>query len=420
MPARYQACGFVSLQGLSPPHLHRYEKSFPSLGLLDLGMCQISERELEAMLMDLQQVHTLILDGCPIVSQRLDALDVGRTEALSQWNELGKTLAMIGVKRARTKEKNIKSWIEKQEEVAAGLRAQGVRTTEKKKKSGRRGIANATISLRGAKDNPIGPGDLKPTAPLLPFLPSGGTKTKGKKEGQPTLPTKKDDSNVKVKPTKKDNSSVKVKPLQPSSSTLKVKRRPAALLKPTNFRMLPAPPSLRSLAVSAPMASVTKPGFKEKYGAIREAFESGWASGVRIMGDNRSRVKTSWWNGVVRVHVTDTKLNNKTQNEGDSGISDQEDAVGEVPESNSPSSSGSDSDSAARAHKRTYNAQLKRLFAGLRSAAVPEDFELDLASVECPILCLAGASKNDFHPSRMCTRSGLAVMGRCSHTEYCK
>lgn len=364
-------------------HLHRYERSFPRLHLLDISTCHTSESEVAALLVDLPSVQSLILDECPVVTQRADAFEAAGAEALGQWNALGKALASVGVKRSRLKEKMLKTWFDQQKQAAEVGSSFGQSTSAQRVRAGRRGVATATISLRNT-DEDVNPAGLKPSAPLPP-----------QKKGQNTK--RKQQSGSIAEPSARA-----AKPTTSSLGTLPPARLPAtqpASLRTSNIRILASPPSLRSLACTAPMASVSSDDFKEKYEVIRKEFEAGWASGVKVMLEVRGRVKTSWYNGIVKVMMDD----NMQQEEEDEGAGTGRDSDMDTTSAASGSDSSSSGSSSSlptnsRARRRDGDAQLQKLLSGLREPNTAEEFELDPNTVECPVLCLAGSHKNDFHP----------------------
>ncbi|KAI0330618.1 hypothetical protein GY45DRAFT_1323565 [Cubamyces sp. BRFM 1775] len=125
-------------------HMHSALHSFPALHLLDLSTCNIGGHDLAQLLGRMRHVQTLVMDGCPIVSQRTDIqLDAG--DPFVQWAELGEAIALAGLARATEREKKLKAWTEafyvrenEEDESKKGKRA----------KRGRKGLATATISLR--------------------------------------------------------------------------------------------------------------------------------------------------------------------------------------------------------------------------------------------------------------------------------
>ncbi|RPD64999.1 hypothetical protein L227DRAFT_519663 [Lentinus tigrinus ALCF2SS1-6] len=127
-------------------HLHARPNALPSVELLDLSTSNVSARDLEGLLGHLPSVQTLILDSCPIVTQRTD-IQVAAGEPFLQWMELGQALALAGVKRAIEREKSLRTWMDnyyarrQQEEAQGG-------GSSKKPRRGRRGLATAAFSLR--------------------------------------------------------------------------------------------------------------------------------------------------------------------------------------------------------------------------------------------------------------------------------
>ncbi|KAI0673562.1 hypothetical protein C8Q78DRAFT_1119415 [Trametes maxima] len=125
-------------------HLYSALHSFPALESLDLSTGNVNSHDVAGILGRLGDLKMLVLDGCPIVSQRLDVqLDTG--DPFQQWEELGKAMALAGVARASDREKKLRLWVEtyyvrENEEDNA--------KKDKKLKRGRRGLATATISLR--------------------------------------------------------------------------------------------------------------------------------------------------------------------------------------------------------------------------------------------------------------------------------
>lgn len=306
----------------------------------------------------------LILDECPIVSQRVDAFDVAGSEALEQWRNLGKTLALIGVKRAREKEKKIKKWIEEHKSATPNQRSGGVRQSEQPKaKKGRKGIANATFMIRSATEE-------ETDAAQRPSVLSNATTSKGKN----TLMAKQ--------------SQTATAGVGGISKGKQEPRRGNAKKKLDNFRITPSPPSLRALSITAPMVSAAGHNSTERYAIVRKEFEDGWAAGIRQLTMIRDRMRATWHTGTTRVLVDASQ-------EGDGGpsSSDREDVSG----TSDSDFSGMSSEELDRRVK--FKDQLKILLTGLKDAPSPETFELDLNELECPLLCLAGLEREDYHPA---------------------
>ena len=128
-------------------YLYAKPSSLPSLELLDMSTSNVSLKDLEGMLGRLPSIHILILDGCPIVTQRTD-IQIDAGDPFIQWVELGQTLALAGVKRASEREKQLKAWMEKYYATRQEHELQEAGPSSRKTKRGRRGVATATFSLR--------------------------------------------------------------------------------------------------------------------------------------------------------------------------------------------------------------------------------------------------------------------------------
>lgn len=223
-------------------HLSRLPQSFPLVEHLDLSTDRISENDVEQILGQLRRLQILILDGCPVVSQRADTqLDAG--EPFQQWASLGKTMALAGVKYAKNREKKLQAWLaqayaELGLNVAAEPNARGrggapAGTTRGKR--GRRGLATATISLRApSSEHSSAPRSLPPITNLPPL-------------GQ-------------------------------------------------KIRVLPSAPTIASLTATVPPNHDP-----EVCEAIRAQFENGWVAGIAQLSAICTRLQTSWRNGVTKV-----------------------------------------------------------------------------------------------------------------------
>ncbi|KAI0639832.1 hypothetical protein C8Q77DRAFT_1045644 [Trametes polyzona] len=125
-------------------HLHTALHSFPALEFLDLSTSNVGSQDVAGLLGRLRDLQVLVLDGCPIVSQRIDVqLDAG--DPFQQWAELGEAMALAGVARASEREKKLRAWTDA---YYAQENEQAATTSGKKVRRGRRGLATATISLR--------------------------------------------------------------------------------------------------------------------------------------------------------------------------------------------------------------------------------------------------------------------------------
>ncbi|TFK70428.1 hypothetical protein BDN72DRAFT_766477 [Pluteus cervinus] len=189
--------------------------AFPRLEFLDLSTCSVLEGELEMILVRLWKVKHIVLDGCRVLRSEGD------------WNAFGKRLALIGVTRAKEREKQLKEYLERESMAALQLPEETTNIPIKKAKRGRRGLASATISLR----------EPSTTSPARP----NGIR-------RPQIP---------------------------------------------KIRILPQCPTTLSLAMSTFIPS--------RQAEVLKEFEQGWFEGLVQMTANRSRLRQSFRNGVVRV-----------------------------------------------------------------------------------------------------------------------
>lgn len=217
--------------------IYQPQRSFPSLKLLDLSTCDVRAVDVEAILGRFFKLEHLILDRCNLITQR--ELPEGGSE--SQWADLGKVMALAGVKRMKDREKKIRVWLEATAVAAnPGDAERTNQSTVSKAKKGRKGLATATISLRDK---------VEPEAP--PAFAEGAL----------------------------------------TAAEL-------GLTPDTKLRVLPPKPILSSIAISLPLhANVAQLGPVD----IRAEFERGWAQGISQLIAIRNRLKTSWYNGTARV-----------------------------------------------------------------------------------------------------------------------
>lgn len=197
----------------------------PDLVFLDLSTCGVHENELDMLLVYFTSLQHIILDECDIL--RGDLHD-------GEYKALGKRCALVGVRRAREKEKSLKSWMESRiipdttdDGSTGGL--------TRKAKPGRKGLSTATISFRTASTNPV---------TTLSLAKEKDTVAKSKK----VIP---------------------------------------------KIRILPPLPCLLSLSVTVPATVKT-----DDYPIIRGEFDTGWAEGIAQLTVTRTRMRTSARNGV--------------------------------------------------------------------------------------------------------------------------
>lgn len=204
----------------------------PDLELLDLSTCGVLEGEVDTILAQFGTLKHLILDDCPILKG---------DHREGEWNAMGKRCALVGVRRAREREKIIKASVESfmlaSQLELMGLDDAPAQLPERRPRRGRRGIANSTISLRA------------------PSPPRG----------------------VEALRARIGNSG----------------RTPAAIQR---TRVLPPLPSLKTFCTT--ISSNIKP---EAYPAIRNEFEAGWAEGIAVLAVTRARLRDSAKNHISNI-----------------------------------------------------------------------------------------------------------------------
>lgn len=220
------SAGQVNSDGLPP--------QVPAIELLDLSTCGILEGEVDMILAQFSSLKHLILDECPILRGELRE---------GEWNAMGKRCALVGVRRAREREKVVKASMESialaSQFEQLGLDGAPAHMPARRPRRGRRGLATATISLRA------------------PSPPRG------------------------------------IDALRISSAI----ERPAI----QRTRLLPSLPSLQTLCTT--LSSSIKP---ETYPSIRAEFEAGWSEGIAVLSVTRARMKESAKNGVNVVRFIDS------------------------------------------------------------------------------------------------------------------
>ncbi|KAG1760342.1 hypothetical protein EDD22DRAFT_81932 [Suillus occidentalis] len=112
--------------------------SVPALRLLDLSTCNILASDMEGMLIRFHGLQHMILDGCSVARDQSQA---------TEWNNIGKICATATVRRAKAREKELKTWL--QHNAATATTPAGIpQPAARRIRPGRRGLATATISLR--------------------------------------------------------------------------------------------------------------------------------------------------------------------------------------------------------------------------------------------------------------------------------
>ncbi|KAF8808049.1 hypothetical protein BYT27DRAFT_7098156 [Phlegmacium glaucopus] len=238
----------------------------PNLVFLDLSTCSVLGNELDMLLVYFTSLQHIILDGCGIL--RGDLHD-------GEYNPLGKRCALIGVRRAKEREKSLKIGLESRNiPVATGGNhgstvGTGANGPPRKAKPGRKGLATSTISLRTPSTN--------------------STASSSSSSSTPSLP--KDRA---AKPSKE-----KVIP---------------------KIRILPPLPCLLSLSLTLPATIKT-----DNYPIIRAEFEAGWGEGIAQLAVTRARMRTSACNGMRVMRLVgkgDSEWDEEEFKEGLEGLVD--------------------------------------------------------------------------------------------------
>ena len=228
----------------------------PDLVFLDLSTCAVLESELDILLVYFTSLQHIILDGCDFPRGNLHD---------GEYKALGKRCALVGVRRAREKEKSLKSWMESRiiPDTTNDGSTGGSIGPARKTKPGRKGLSTATISFRTPNTN------LDPVTLL-----------------EPTLPLSKEKDTV-----------AKSKKVIPK------------------IRILPPLPCLLSLSVTVPATIKT-----DDYPIIRGEFETGWAEGIAQLTVTRARMRTSAGNGVRVMRLVVHKGGNEEEDEEEEGL----------------------------------------------------------------------------------------------------
>lgn len=233
-------------------YLSAYETILPSVELLDISTTNVTESELDKLLSRLARLKYLVMDACPIISQRADALEAEGNEELRQWASLGSTLAEATITRAKWREGRHKAWFHAQfmnpKEMLVPC-SDGKLPTGKR---GRKGLAAATISIRSQPA----------TSVLQTSLPS--------LSGSSTLVS--------------------------SAESL-----------PERIHVIPPLPTLRAFAITAPMVSPDSPDFEANCVKIQQEFERGWSQGMHKISATYTRLRTHW----ARLKLTVFKMTPK-------------------------------------------------------------------------------------------------------------
>ncbi|KAG5642172.1 hypothetical protein DXG03_003533 [Asterophora parasitica] len=219
----------------------------PSIEFLDISTCSVSEADIETLLIHFRNLKHLVLDGC------IGLLRGGSPQVLGQelewWFALGRRCALVGVKKARDREKELKAWYDTliRNAIAASSDAEATSVTDEPRRArrGRRGLATATITLRGSSSLPEA---VHPRGPPLPVIT-------GKK---------------------------------------------GAVLTAPKIHIVPPIPILRSISLFPTSTANTPAAVKsDARDRILAEFEKGWNDGIRVIWEKRARLGATFLRGPV-------------------------------------------------------------------------------------------------------------------------
>ena len=250
-PVAQALCTVAAYRAVGDPPISHIP---PSLVFLDLSTCGIHESDLDMLLAYFTSLQHIILDRCDIL--RGDLLG-------GQFQALGERCALVGVRRARKREKSLKSWMESRiipDSTDNGSTGDSIRPAGKAK-PGRKGLSTATISFRTRGTNPVTFFESP-----LPIANERGTVAKSKK-----------------------------------------------------IRILPPLPCLLSLSVTPP-ATIKR----DDYPIIRGEFDTGWARGIAQLTFIRARMRSSAGNGFRVMRLVCKGEESDEEEEGLEGLVDMD------------------------------------------------------------------------------------------------
>ncbi|KAG6851390.1 hypothetical protein H0H93_005788 [Arthromyces matolae] len=236
----------------------------PTLNFLDIATCLVTENDIEKLLIHFTQLKHLVLDGC------IHLLRGGSPQVLGSdlewWSAFGRRLALVGVKRAKDREKQLKAWYEENYLRNPGDNidvTEEIRVLEKRTKRGRRGLATATIKLRGTTNSPprAGPDPGQSSRRSAGFSSASTSGAASSSTGSHNNSGLRDQKPVQLP-------KLHIVPPLPILKTI--------ALFPTSTHNVPASirPEVRVL--------------------IQAEFERGWNDGIRVLWEIRARMGTSF------------------------------------------------------------------------------------------------------------------------------
>lgn len=239
----------------------------PSIEILDISSCSVSDFEIEPLLVRFANLKHLILDGCPNLLKGGPGSFLG--QELDWWSALGKRCALAGVRRAKEKEKELKAWFEAQARNDAsahdGNGSAAGPVEGRRPRRGRRGLATATISLRASTPPP---------------------------------------ANI------------------PTSSARNATGYEKKYLSPPKIYIIPPSPSLLSISFHPTTSTNIEPEMRL---LLISEFKKGWKDGIRVLWERRGRIGTTFSrenrSKAIFLKFKD-KLDTNEEQEGFQGLED--------------------------------------------------------------------------------------------------
>ncbi|KAH7881188.1 uncharacterized protein C8R40DRAFT_1076912 [Lentinula edodes] len=312
----------------------------PYLQFLDLSTCLISERSLPQILIQYPSLTHIILDDCNILRNG----DIAVRDDSREWGSIAMSCAIAGIGKAKEKEKLVTAWLnmpgvrQKREQK---LDDRDQYTQNKRRTRGRKGIANASISIH-KKD-----------------ITSGSSITEPQVHDAPER--------------------IRILPPLPTLRHLTANLYVPPSMIPSETCALP-PDVLDPLLVN-----------------IHREWERGWAEGLAQLVKVRERLHTSWRNNLVRVmrFATPEEMGSFS-NSFEKRLVSLGTEGGSLSRSHSPTNS--ETGFSETSNDENGIKALEDPLTALIEVTDRQEFDLDISDTsstgigKAPVLCLAGSS----------------------------
>ncbi|KAJ3895772.1 hypothetical protein GG344DRAFT_38150 [Lentinula edodes] len=312
----------------------------PYLQFLDLSTCLISERSLPQILIQYPSLTHIILDDCNILRNG----DIAVRDDSREWGSIAMSCAIAGIGKAKEKEKLVTAWLnmpgvrQKREQK---LDDRGQYTQNKRRTRGRKGIANASLSIH-KKD-----------------ITSGSSITEPQVHDAPER--------------------IRILPPLPTLRHLTANLYVPPSMIPSETCALP-PDVLDPLLVN-----------------IHREWERGWAEGLAQLVKVRERLQTSWRNNLVRVmrFATPEEMGSFSNSFEKRSVSLGTEG-GSLSRSHSPTNS--ETGFSETSNDENGIKALEDPLTALIEVTDRQEFDLDISDTsstgigKAPVLCLAGSS----------------------------